>query len=210
MWYCDILTFHHNYQSNKSISWRSGCDFPMWHCDIVILWYSVITLKAIQKLFSAKVCYFIMWHCDIVIFHQIMKYHIGCDPVILWYSVKSIKASEKFSEPMHVIEWCDIVILWYSIISIRGINHFPEEVSMIFLKWYCDIVILWYSVITLKQYKQYCDIRLKLLEQKGNILGKVLYFYVILWYCDILTKELWPNITISHWMWYCDILSKWF
>ena len=49
----------------------------------------------------------------------------------------------------------------------------------------------------------YCDIRPKLLEQKGNILGKVLYFYVILCYCDILTKELWPNITISHG---CDIV----
>ena len=54
----------------------------------------------------------------------------------------------------------------------------------------------------------YCDIWLKLLEQKGNILVKVLYFYVILWYFDILTKELWPNITISRWMWYCDILLK--
>ena len=195
MWYCDIVIFWHSTIIIKAIN-----QFPeevgvIFQCDIVILWYSVITLKAIQKLFSAKVCYFILCYCDIVIFHQIdiMKYHIGCDPVILWYSVKSIKASEKISEPMHVILWCDIVILWYSIISIKGINHFPEEVSMIFLKWYCDIVILWYSVITLKQYKQYkqyCDIRLKLLEQKGKFLGKVLYFYVILWYCDILTKEL--------------------
>ena len=132
----------------------------------VILWYRDIVIfshnsQAIQKLYSAKVGYFIMWHCDIVIFHQIdiMKYHIGCDPVILWYSVKSIKASEKFSEPMHVIEWCDIVILWYSIISIKGINHFPEKVSMIFLMWYCDIVILWYSVITLKQYKKFSQQR---------------------------------------------------
>ena len=99
--------------------------------------------------------------------------------------------------------YCDIVIFWQK--NYDPISQYHTE---------CDIVIFYQNGSSrMSQYHNimwmwYCDIRLKLLEQKGNILGKVLYFYVILWYCDILTKELWPNITISHGMWYCDIQLK--
>ena len=48
----------------------------------------------------------------------------------------------------------------------------------------------------------YCDIRLKLLEQKGNILGKVLYFYVILWYSDKRIMTQYHNITQNVILWY--------
>ena len=114
--------------------------------------------------------------------------------MILWYSDKRIMTQ------YHNITLN--VILWYSIEIVL------VECHNITISRRCDIVIFYQRASSrMSQYHNimwmwYCDIWLKLLDQKGNILDKVLYFYVILWYSDKRIMTQYHNITLNVIFWY--------